>query len=235
MKTIIKNFLRRFGVQIKRFPDVDLRRRTMLMNNFGINKVLDIGANIGQYGTEIRRLGYKGRITSFEPMRKAYDVLKEKARRDPLWAAENFALGDVDGTSTLHISGNSWSSSIQDILPEHVQAKPESAYVNTEEITIKRLDSVFPNYYQSGDNIYLKIDTQGFEKNVLDGAENSLEKVKGIQMELSLLPLYANATLYKEMIDLLQEKGFDIYSFENGFFDQKTGRLLQFDGIFYKG
>ena len=78
----------------------------------------------------------------------------------------------------------------------------------------------------------LKIDVQGFEKKVLAGAEASLQKIKIIQLEMSLVPLYQNEWLFHEVLEYLTQKGFQLYSLENGFFNKETGQLLQADGIF---
>ena len=80
----------------------------------------------------------------------------------------------------------------------------------------------------------LKIDVQGFEKNVLDGAKETLPYVSVIQVEMSLVPLYENQMLFFEMIHYLDDKGFTLFSLENGFSNPRTGRLLQTDGIFVK-
>ena len=78
----------------------------------------------------------------------------------------------------------------------------------------------------------IKIDTQGYEKNVIDGATESLNNIKIIQLEMSILPLYENEILFIEMINYLDKKGFQLFSLENGFSDLTTGQLLQVDGIF---
>ena len=121
-----------------------------------------------------------------------------------------------------------------DMLPDHVNSAPHSSYIGKEKITVRKLDSVMKDYYSKGDNILLKIDTQGFEKQVLDGAEQSLPIIRGIQLEMSLLPLYSDSILYLEMIELLKNKGYKLYSLENGFSNPETGQLLQVDGIFFR-
>jgi hypothetical protein len=78
----------------------------------------------------------------------------------------------------------------------------------------------------------LKIDTQGFEKNVILGGTQVLSKIDVIKVEMSIVPLYENEILYIEMIDFLDKKGFELYYLENGFSDDKTGKLLQLDGVF---
>ena len=124
------------------------------------------------------------------------------------------------------------SSSILNILPEHIKSAPTSEFVAKQNIKIKRLDSIFENFFEECDNVMLKIDTQGYEKNVILGAENILSKIKIIQLEMSIVPLYENEILFIEMINFLDSKGFELFSLENGFADTKTGKLLQLDGIF---
>jgi hypothetical protein len=144
-------------------------------------------------------------------------------------------LGNTDGETEINIAGNhAASSSILDMLPSHIESAPQSKYIGKEKIIVKQLDSVFENYYVNGDTIYMKIDAQGFEKNILDGAVKTLEKITVLQVELSMIPLYEGTLNYLDMIAFLKTKQFELFGIEPGFADLKTGRLLQFDGIFVK-
>lgn len=80
----------------------------------------------------------------------------------------------------------------------------------------------------------MKLDVQGFEMSVLKGAEASLNNIRGLQVELSIEKLYKDGLLYQDMISYIESKGFELYSLENGFSDPKTGKLLQFDGVFFR-
>jgi FkbM family methyltransferase len=231
---LINSLLERTGIQIKRYPSLDIRRRLILMKGFGINKILDIGASTGIYGHEMRKFGYRDKIISFEPLPEAFRELLKRTARDAQWSAINCAIGNFDGETLINRSINSVSSSILDILPVHYEADPDSKYLSQEKVRICRLDSVFNSHFEAGDKIYLKIDTQGFEKQVLEGAENSLPRVTGLQLELSIAELYKGESGYREMIEQLDSYGFSLYSIENGFFNPKSGRLLQFDGIFFR-
>ena len=231
----LNRILKKNGAELVRFPIGESKRRQQLLNNLKINKVFDIGANIGQYAYDIRELGYNGDIISFEPIKAVFETLEKNSNKDFNWKCENFALGDTDGETEINIAGNnSASSSILEMLPSHIESAPQSKYIGKEKINVKRLDSVFDNYYVDNDNVYIKIDAQGFEKSILDGAEKSLENITVIQIELSLVPLYQNAPIYTDMIEYLKTKGFELYGIEPGFSDQVSGRLLQFDGIFVK-
>lgn len=232
IKTIIHTILYRCGLQVKRFSDSDLGRRMLLIKTNKINKIIDVGANIGQYGIGARAAGFKGEIISFEPLSDAFLKLKNKAEGDKKWEVKNCAIGNIDGNISINIAGNSVSSSISNMLETHLNAAPDSKYVGQETVAINKLDSLISDLHKEDDRIMLKIDTQGFEKNVLEGAEKFLDKVVLLQLEMSLVPLYDNEVLFIEMIDYLKVKGFEMVSIENGFYDKNSGKLFQVDGIF---
>ena len=100
-------------------------------------------------------------------------------------------------------------------------------------IKIKKLDSIFNDYCEVKDKIYLKIDTQGFEKHVLNGALKSITKIFAIQIELSLVQLYEASPTYLEIIEFMSKNNFELCGVEPGFSDYQNGRVLQFDGLFY--
>ena len=214
-------------------PKRDTRAiKKSLFETLGISLVLDVGANAGYYAQDLRRAGYLGNIVSFEPLSSAYKVMEEAAALDPKWTTYNCALGETDGTSEIFISSNSWSSSLLGILPEHTNAAPDSQYVAKEVITIKSLDSIFDQCASADDKVFLKIDTQGYTKPVLDGASNSLDKISGVFVEMSLVPLYSGESLIGEVISMLYERGFVLLAIEPEFIDKKSGRLLQVNGLF---
>jgi FkbM family methyltransferase len=228
------NFLlKKKGAELVRFPNSELKKRKATFKHFKINKVFDIGANVGQYALDIRELEYKGEIISFEPIKNVFNILEKNTKKDKFWTAENYALGDFDGETEINVAGNAAaSSSILEMLPAHEESAPHSKYVGTEKIKVNQLDTVLSKYCKTGDNIYMKIDAQGYEKSILDGALTSLHKIKVLQIELSLIPLYKDAIDYQGMIEFLKTKGFDLYGLEPGFSDPITGRLLQCDGVF---
>ncbi len=233
----IKRLLRRTGFDIIRFDPnrYPSLRRKRLMDACGINVVLDIGANKGQYGQVLRNIGYRGRIVSFEPLPAEFQQLRARAAADGNWQAMNYAVGDMDGSTEINVSGaNTQASSLLNMLPSAVERRPFWQYTKKERIEIKRLDSVFELFCSKEDRIMLKIDTQGCERRVLDGAERSLASVQMLQMEMSLVPLYEGETLFHEMCPLLQQKGFQLVSIEPGINDEKTGQLFQIDGIFQR-
>lgn len=232
MKEFIKEIFRKNGIQIKRYPDRDLVRRMKIIETHQIDTLFDIGANAGQYASKMRKLGYGKRIISFEPLKSAFQALKKVSSKDKNWLIYNYALGNDDIKSVINVAGNSQSSSILNMLPAHSTSEPESKYIAKQEIEIKRIDSVFNSFCKEGSSVMIKIDTQGFEKKVIEGAKDSLHHVKLIQLEMSIIPLYESEISFVEMINYLESKGFQLFSLENGFSDSTTGQLLQVDGIF---
>jgi FkbM family methyltransferase len=204
----------------------------MIRHN-GINVVLDVGANVGQYATELRRSGYTGKIISFEPLADAFATLKEASRRGRNWEVFNIAIGAQDGESCINVAKNSYSSSLLPMLPKHVEHAPESRYKSTQSVTVRRLDTALENVVRNTDRLLLKMDTQGFEREVLRGAFCLLPQVWLVECELSLAPLYDGQALFLEMVNLLHENGLKPVYFCPGFSEQ-TGYCLQVDGWFAK-
>jgi FkbM family methyltransferase len=235
-KGLIRKFVQRAGYDIVGHRPLSdpARRRSKLLETYEIETVIDVGANVGNFGIELRTNGFDGKIISFEPLTTAFSELKEKAEYDDHWEVVNIALGDKNEKTVINIAENSLSSSIQDMLPLHKEAAPESKYIGKEKVEVKKLDSVFGEFCSTEENILLKIDTQGFEKKVLDGARESLEAIDTIQLEMSLTPLYKNETLFLNMIRYLNNKAYSLVDLEHVFFEKETGRLLQVDGIFHR-
>lgn len=222
------------GIEIIKYPTNELDRRIKLIKNYNIDVILDVGANIGQYGGEMRNLGYKGELISFEPMKKAFNKLQKNASGDSNWKVFNYSIGEKDGQTTINIAKNSVSSSLLNNLPQLVESAPEAVFIEKETIEIKKLDSIFESLNLKGKNVYLKIDTQGYEEMVLQGAEKTLEFVKGVQIEMCFIPSYEGAPTFDIMKSRLNNIGFQLLALENGFYDKKTGKQLEVDGVFYK-
>ena len=236
MKRLFKHILKYYGYEIRKpsLREDHLKRRMKLIDTYNINTILDVGANTGQYGIIMRAIGFNGRIVSFEPVNKSFQELLITIKNDKNWTALNYALGNSDGTTLINIAGNSVSSSILDMLPSHINHRPVSKYVDKELININKLDTIFESIVKVNDINLLKIDTQGFEYNILEGASYSLSRIKGIQLEMSLEPLYDKEKSMCEMIDYLLNKGFKLMSIEPGSVDLENGQMFQVDGIFIK-
>ena len=201
-----------------------------------INLALDVGANTGGYARFLREFGYKGKIISFEPLASAHAQLKTTSKNDSLWeVAPRTAIGNTKGVVNINVSANSSSSSVLDILDTHINAAPQSAYIGTETVDIHRIDDIASKYInESSNSIFLKVDVQGFEAQVLEGANNILSMVEGIQLELSFIPLYKGQILFSEMVSNMHELGYELHALLPVFVDPILGRMLQMDGIFFR-
>lgn len=205
-----------------------------LLEHYGVTVVIDVGANDGGYARELREFGYSGRIVSFEPLGDVYDRLLEAASCDDHWTAIRSAVGDTTGRVVMNVAGNSTSSSVLPMLERHKKSAPTSEYVGTEDVPIVRLDDVWHCHTAVSDVTFLKVDAQGFERQVLDGALRSLPCFAGVQLEMSFVPLYEGAMLFPEAMERLTSTTFELVSLEPGFSDPVSGRMLQADGVFMR-
>jgi FkbM family methyltransferase len=210
-------------------------RLTRLCVAAGIDTVVDVGANTGQYAGLLRTGGFAGRIVSCEPQSGPYRKLAAAAARHSAWEAVHTALGDHQGTVRLQIAGNSFSSSVLDMLPVHLDAAPESRYVGAEEVPLTTVDEVCRSRAVAPERCLLKIDVQGYERHVLAGAADALPRLAAVQIELSLASLYTGQPLMPEVVDQLSGHGLSLWALEPGFSDPRTGRMLQCDGVFVRG
>lgn len=237
VKHEVRKLLWSIGYDVSRFEAGShaVARRRRLMEAHGIGVVLDVGANNGQFGSELRaELGFRGHIRSFEPVSAAFRQLQARASHDPRWEAFDFGLGDAEGVETINIAGNSYSSSLLDMLPAHEAAAPESRYVGTEEIRIETLDAVFEKVCPRGERVFLKVDTQGFESRVLRGAQRSLPSIELVQLEMPLTRLYDGESSFIDLYQLMLAEAYTLVGLESGFNDPRTGKVLQVDGVFHR-
>ncbi len=222
-----KRFLSRY------ITEYDQIRQSFLVRH-GINVVFDVGANIGQYAKSLQHGGYKGRIISFEPLNDTRAILEQSTRLFPNWDLLPYALGDANEKATINIAGNTASSSVLKMNENHQVAAPESRYIGTQEIEIKTLDTIYHTYVTEKDNVFLKIDTQGYELKVLEGGATILPHVKGLELEMSFEQLYENETTFITLYQYLYERGFRIFHIKPMLRDPKTLQLLQADCIFFR-
>jgi FkbM family methyltransferase len=203
-----------------------------ILDRLGINCVLDVGANIGQFGHRIRDGGYTGRIVSFEPVPRYAEKLRETADADHDWQVHQCALGDETGTATINVTpgplssllepsefGREWSDKLNDVTQE--------------EIEIRRLEDVLDDAGAGIENprYFLKLDTQGFDLQAFRGAGDRIKDILGMQSEVACLTLYAGMPRLPEVLAEYEAAGFEI----SGLFpitrDRHTLRVIEFDAM----
>jgi FkbM family methyltransferase len=201
-----------------------------LIERQGVDVLVDVGANQGQYARRFRDRGFTGRIVSFEPMREAFDRLASEASWDRHWTVRRVALGDRPSTAELHVSANSVSSSLLSVGPRHLRAEPASRHVRTETVQVSTLDNELAGDL-SVSRFWLKLDVQGYEKAVLEGASAVLARSRVVQCELSTQELYQGQAPYLEVLATLDAARYSPVYLLPGFADAATGEMLQFDVI----
>jgi len=206
-----------------------------LLNQSDADVLLDVGANLGQFAEEVRSVGFRRRIISFEALPDVHAQLARRAIGDAHWTvAPCMALGSERSVVEMNVAGNVASSSLLPMHRTHVEAAPESAYVRTQTVQVTRLDEICAGLLPAAGSVYLKIDTQGYEREVLLGATGIMDRVVVLQLELSLVPLYENGPLFTEMLHFADSLGFELFNVIPAFKDRRSGRLLQVDGFFVR-
>ncbi|MER6348690.1 FkbM family methyltransferase [Streptomyces sp. NPDC001595] len=203
-----------------------------MLELYGVNCVFDVGANAGQYAGRLRRLGYTGRIVSFEPASDAFARLRDAARDDPDWHVHPCALGREDTVSTIHTGWNTMNS----LLPPSDYGRDRYrrfAAIRTEQIEIRRLDGLME---QALDGIaeprpYLKMDTQGYDLEVFAGAGERVADFVGLQSEVAALRLYEGSPRMGDAIAAYEAEGFEITGMYPVTREAATGRVVEFDCV----
>ena len=229
--------LHRVGFELRRFSveQSENARFISMLRTHNVNLIFDVGANAGQFGVLLREIGFDGKIVSFEPLSDARESLLNISRNDPLWQiALQTAIGEENGEIEIQIAGNSQSSSVLDMLDTHVRAAPDSKYIGKEKVALRTLDSIAPDYMDSNSIAFIKIDTQGYETQVMNGAKKLMSQIVGLQVEISLVPLYKGQCLFDEMLKKLKNDGFELWSISTVFSDPNTAQLLQVDATFFR-
>ena len=228
MKWLLRRILHRFGLDLRRWPQL-----IDFLCSRDIDVVLDVGANVGQFAIELRRAGYTGRIVSFEPVKAVYAELATAAAADPLWTTRNYALGSTEGTAEIHVSDYSVFSSIR-TLNRRAAAKFNvlSNVARTETISVKPLDAIFSEFRDQ--RVFLKIDTQGFESDVLLGAESALSSILGVQLELPIEHLYKDSWTLTETVSFMTANNFVISQIRpnDSFLPDDVVSSLEIDVVF---
>jgi FkbM family methyltransferase len=237
IKHQIRLLAQKAGLEISRYNATESQSARMMhqMAIHNIESIIDVGANDGGYGKLVRQLGYRGKILSFEPLIEAHKKVMETSKNDALWEVhERCAIGKSNGIFLIHVAGNSTSSSLLSMNENHKKAAPQSATIAVQECSVKRLDDLQHPNLDGKVPTLMKVDTQGFELEVLEGAKHRLKNFKGLQVELSTVALYQNQPLFIEVIGWIEKQGFQLWNIVPGFTSPLEGRMLQMDGIFYR-
>ena len=224
--------------RVRRFPGMVQKRVSeflaaeqvgWMLRATEVDLVLDVGANVGQYASALRRAGYTGRIVSFEPVAEPFRALADAAAGDPLWDVHPYALGAEDGTAEINTTPGTMSSMLSaSEFGRGWSDKLEETH--TETIQIRRLDSVFAEVTGGRPvRAYLKLDTQGFDLEVFRGAGEALGSVVAMQSEVACLSIYDGMPRLQEQLSAYEDEGFETVGMYPVSRDPKTLRVIEFD------
>lgn len=201
----ISNGLRLPQLPLDRVNELAFLRDLLL--RLKIDCVLDVGANRGQFASELRGIGYDGRIISFEPISGEFLALKDHFNGDLKWSGHQIALGNKEETKSINIPKLTVMSSL-------LESRFAENGVRKELVTVRRLDNILPTLLNGAESsrIFLKMDTQGFDLEVFKGASDCIQTIHGIQSELSVQPLYENMPHYLEALEAYEAAGFALHN-----------------------
>jgi FkbM family methyltransferase len=234
VKTYLNNFFGLFGYQLNKAPYSKRMIKSghyRWLQNFGIKTILDIGANEGQFIDKISKILPEANIFSFEPLQDSFKKLEEKVSGKKNITIFNFALGDQEKETIINRNEYSPSSSLLELTDLHKNAFPITKEAKEEKIYVKELDKI-ANELELKKKVMMKIDVQGYELNVLRGAENTIKEVDIILIETSFYELYKNQPLFGDIFNFLSDGGFNYYGSLEQLYDVRDGRILQADSIF---
>ena len=228
----IKRAARRMGYEVRQYTPLRsyTAARERLFTSLGIDVVVDVGANAGQYGELLRGLGFRGRLISLEPVPEAFAALERIAAADGRWSALQVAAADVDGEIELRVTADSRSSSVL-ARNDRFADRPGWAPREVVAVPARRLATLVPELLQPRERAHLKVDVQGYERQVLEGADGALDRFDSLELELNVSPLYDGQAQLVDLLPLLTERGFHMVSLEPILLDDR-GRLIELDGLF---
>ena len=147
-------------------------------------------------------------------------------------------MGNTNGEIAINVSDDTQFSSIKKIKEEFTNKQNAARIVKSEMVPIRSLDALIGQHFNENEVLFLKIDTQGYEKEVIEGAAKLITMVKGMKMEI---PLVNELEIYEDVswdlnfyIKFFDERGFKCMSLESIGADRQTGIVNEVDGVFFK-
>lgn len=206
------------GIGVQLIPEWRLERLAIashlrsLFDHCGIRTVLDVGANRGQYHDFLRQeVGFEGTVHSFEPIAGLVEAMLQRQSEDAAWHIHHCALGDEAGVATIGVAQSDTLSSLKGLAERAPSAFVASATVVREEsITIATLDDFVARHAIDLLTTYLKVDTQGFDMEVLAGGPNAVQALPAMQLELAIQQIYAGVAPYRDVLVTLESLGMAI-------------------------
>jgi FkbM family methyltransferase len=205
---------------------------TTLFESKKINCVLDVGGNKGQYRDFLRyHVGYKGLIITFEPVESNFKICQERSQSDENWIVLKYALGNRDEKKEINIMKTDQFTSF---LKPSIKNTKDFEHLNqvkgVENVEVRQLDTIWEDLKINDFIIYLKMDTQGYDIEVVKGVRNHIDRICALQTEASVISIYDDMYSLFDSTKYLNSQEFDISGMFPVCFDSK-GRVAEFDVI----
>ena len=211
-----------------------LRERDKWLKQLNIKTIIDIGANEGQFVSHIRKVIPNARIISFEPLKEAFQILTQNTIEDKQVECYNYAIGNSNEAQIIYKNDFTQSSSLLKMHDEHKKAFPfTDTEIKQEEINVRTLDSLYSEL-KIEEPCLVKVDVQGYERNVILGGQEALKKVKIIIIEMSLKEMYEGEALFDEIYNMLIRLGFTFRGVYDQLRSKNNNEIVQCDGIFIR-
>ena len=151
-----------------------------------------------------------------------YRLAKVSVTERPGELEINVSGGCGGASSFLNQTGETWESS------------PDLQFIGRERVRVTTIDRAASQYYSTGDRLFLKIDVQGYERKVLEGASDTMPRIVGLRMELSISQFYEGEPPMQEMLDYVYGLGFRLCAIDEAWSDPRTREVFQMDGVFFR-
>jgi FkbM family methyltransferase len=199
-------------------------------DRYGVNCVLDVGANRGQYARRLRRAGYAGRIVSFEPVPEEFARLSAAAAGDPLWTVHAVALGSENGSLEMYVTPGTLSSPLP-ATDFGGRRFPSLRETEVHQVPVRRLEDMLDEVLDGlpGPRPFLKMDTQGYDVEVFRGLGKRASEIVGLQSEVALMQLYEGMPRMAEALAVYEGAGFEVSGMYPVNREENSGRVLEFD------
>lgn len=212
---LLQRAARVVGLHVGRYPPVDSLAYHIktLLRELAIDCVLDVGAHMGEYAGFLRDLEYTGRIVSFEPVRTSFEILTKARASDKRWSGHNVALGAQGGELEMNIyRGSVFNSFLKPAENGSTRFGAATQVVGVENVPVRRLESVIDEILAAQPNtrLFLKMDTQGYDLQVVRGAGQRLASIRALQTELAARSTYAGMPRLPEALGELEGLGFEL-------------------------
>lgn len=235
-KKTLQRGLWSLGYHVGSFPPVDSLAYHLkhLLSWLEIDCVLDVGAHDGEFARFLRDLGYQGEIISFEPVKATFERLCAAFASDPHWRGLNAALGTESGVRTMNIyTGSVFNSFLPPSEFGRARFDDLACPMRSEAVTVRRLDDVIDEQlaWRPTSRMFLKMDTQGWDLPVLEGAGERRDAILALQTEVSVKPIYDGMTGFSETIGRIGELGFELTGMFPVARDTDKLRLVELDCV----